>query len=89
MFLDWTSFLKECDLNYFQNFRLQFFSCYLLLYEKIKQKKTLVVYKTDKIDNLYVHEVIRTLVRQCELNPIELKVSWLKTIPPSDNNYSE
>jgi hypothetical protein len=32
MFLDWTSFLKECDLNYFQNFLLQFFSCYLLYF---------------------------------------------------------
>ena len=31
------------------------------LYEKIKQKKTLVVYKTDKIANLHGHEVLRTL----------------------------
>jgi hypothetical protein len=40
--------------------------------KKIKQKKTPVVYKTDKIANLHGHEVIRTLVRHCELNPIEL-----------------
>ena len=33
------------------------------LYGKIKQKKTPVVYKTDKIANLHGHEV-------CELNPI-------------------
>ena len=33
------------------------------LYEKIKQKKTPVVYKTDKIANLHGHEVIRTTVR--------------------------
>jgi hypothetical protein len=28
----WMSFLKECNLNYFQNFLLQFFSCYLLYF---------------------------------------------------------
>jgi transposase len=43
-----------------------------VLNEKIKQKKTPVVYKTDKIANLLGHEVIRTPVRHCELNPIEL-----------------
>ena len=41
-----------------------------VLYEKIKQKKTPVVYKTDKIANLHGHEVLRTPVRHCELNPI-------------------
>ena len=30
-----------------------------VLYEKLKQKKTPVVYKTDKIANLHRHEVIR------------------------------
>ena len=40
--------------------------------EKEKKKKTPVVYKTDKISNLHEHEVIRTPVRHCELNPIEL-----------------
>ena len=34
-----------------------------VLYEKIKPKKTPVVYKTDKIANLHGHEVIRTPVR--------------------------
>ena len=33
-----------------------------VLYEKIKQKKTPVVYKTDKIANLCGHEVLRTPV---------------------------
>jgi hypothetical protein len=33
-----------------------------VLYENIKQKKTPVVYKTDKIANLHGHEVIRTTV---------------------------
>jgi hypothetical protein len=42
------------------------------LTEKIKQKKTPVVYETDKIANLHGHEVLRTPVRHCELNPIEL-----------------
>jgi hypothetical protein len=43
-----------------------------VLYEKIKQKKTPVVYKTDNIDILHGHEVIRTLIRHCEHNLIEL-----------------
>jgi hypothetical protein len=38
----------------------------------MKQKKTPVVNKTDKIANLHGHEVLRTPVRHCELNPIEL-----------------
>jgi hypothetical protein len=33
-----------------------------VLYEKIKQKKTPLVYKTDKIAYLHGHEVIRTPV---------------------------
>jgi hypothetical protein len=41
-----------------------------VLYEKIKQKKTPVVYNTDQIANLHGHEVLRTPVRHCELNPI-------------------
>jgi hypothetical protein len=40
--------------------------------KKIKFKKPLSVYKTDKIANLLGHEVLRTPVRHCELNPIEL-----------------
>ena len=31
-----------------------------------------VGYKTDTIANLHGHEVLRTTVRHCELNPIEL-----------------
>jgi hypothetical protein len=42
------------------------------LYEKIKFKKLLSVFKTDEIANLHGHEVLRTPVRHCELNPIEL-----------------
>ena len=34
-----------------------------VLYEKIKKKKTPVVYKTDKIANVHGHEVLRTPVR--------------------------
>jgi hypothetical protein len=43
-----------------------------VLYEKIKQKKTPVVYKIDNIANLHGHEVIRPTVRHCELHPIKL-----------------
>jgi hypothetical protein len=39
-----------------------------VLYEKIKQKKTPVIYKTDNIAHLHGHEVLRTPVRHCELN---------------------
>ena len=51
-----------------------------VLYEKIKQKKTPVVYKTDKIANLHGHEVLRTPVRHCELNPIELIWAQVKGV---------
>ena len=44
-----------------------------VLYQNIKQKKTPVVYKTDKIANLHGHEVIRTPFQHCELNSIECK----------------
>jgi hypothetical protein len=44
--------------------------CIQILYEKIKQKKTPVVYNEDKIANLHGHEVLRITVRHCELNPI-------------------
>ena len=47
-----------------------------VLYEKIKQKKTPVVYKTDTIANLHEHEVIRT--RHCALKPIELMCAQVK-----------
>jgi hypothetical protein len=33
-----------------------------VLYEKVKQKKAPVVYKTDKIANLHGHEVLKTPV---------------------------
>ena len=39
-----------------------------VLYEKIKQKKTPEVYKTDKIANLHGYEVLRTFVRQKQKN---------------------
>jgi hypothetical protein len=50
-----------------------------VLYEKIKQRKTPVVYKTDKIANLHGHEVLRTPVQHCELNPIELSIDFQTT----------
>jgi transposase len=56
-----------------------------VLYEKIKQRKTPVVYKTDEIANLHGHEVIRTPVRHCELNPIELIWAQVKGFVTKNN----
>ena len=56
-----------------------------LLYEKIKQKKTPVVYKIDKIANLHGYKVIRTPVRHWELNPIELIWAQLKGFVAKNN----
>ena len=56
-----------------------------VLYEKIKQKKTTVVYKTDKIANLHGHEVLKTPVRHCELNPIELIWAQVKGFVATNN----
>ena len=58
-----------------------------VLYEKIKQEKTPVVYKTDKIANLHEHEVhvLRTPVRHCELNPIELIWAQVKGFVAKNN----
>ena len=57
-----------------------------VLYEKKKEKKkTPVVYKTDKIANLHGHEVIRTPVRHCELNPIELIWAQVKGFVAKNN----
>jgi transposase len=56
-----------------------------VLYEKIKQKKTPVVYQTDKIANLHGHEVLRTPVRLCELNPIELIWAQVKGFVAKNN----
>ena len=53
--------------------------------KKIEQKKTPVVYKTDKIANLHGHEVLRTLVRHCELNPIELIWAQVKGFVAKNN----
>jgi hypothetical protein len=57
------------------------------LYEKIKFKKLLSVFKTDKIANLHGHEVLRTTVRHCELNPIELIWAQVKGFV-AENSFS-
>ena len=41
------------------------------LYEIIKRNKPEIIYKTDEIAWQWGHTVLRTPVRQCELNPIE------------------
>jgi transposase len=56
-----------------------------VIYKKIKQKKTPVVYKTDKIANLHGHEVLRTPVRHSELNPIELIWAQVKGFVAKNN----
>jgi hypothetical protein len=57
----------------------------LPVYEKIKQKKTPVVYITDKITNLHGHEVIRTPVRHCKLNLIVLIWAQVKGFVAKNN----
>ena len=59
-----------------------------VLYEKIKQKKTPVVYKTDKIANLHGHEVIKNPVQHCELNPIELILAQVKGFVAKNNTMA-
>ena len=56
-----------------------------VLYEKIKRKKTPVVYKSDNIANLHGHEVLRTPVRHCELNPIKLIWAQVKGFVAKNN----
>jgi hypothetical protein len=53
--------------------------------KKIKQKKTTVIYKTDKIANLHGHEVLRTPVRHCKVNPIELIWAQVKDFVTKNN----
>ena len=60
----------------------------LLIPKKYYIKKTPkkpVVYKTDKIANLHGHEVLRTPVRHCELNPIELIRAQVKGFVAKNN----
>jgi hypothetical protein len=63
---------KAVVQNYLTQHSIPFF-CYWyqksIIWKK-RKKKTTVVYITDKIANLYGHEVLRTPVRHCELNPI-------------------
>ena len=56
-----------------------------VLYEKIKPKTTPVVYKTDNIANLHGHEVRRTPIRHCELNPIEFIWAQVKGFVAKNN----
>jgi transposase len=55
------------------------------LYKKIKFKKPLSVFKTDKIANLHGHEVLRITVHHCELNPIELIWEQIKRLVAENN----
>ena len=42
------------------------------LYQLVKRHKPDIIYKTNEIAWSWGHTVLRTPVRQCELNPIEL-----------------
>ena len=57
----------------------------MFVYEKIKQKRTPVVYKTDQIANLHGHEVLKKNLRHCELNPIELIWAQVKGFVTKNN----
>lgn len=48
------------------------------LYEKILQNKVPIVYKTNELANIFGHVVLRTPVRMCEFNPIELVWAQVK-----------
>ena len=56
------------------------------LYQTIKQHKPTPIYRTNVIANEWGHEVLRTPVRQCELNPIELIWAQVKTCIASRNS---
>ena len=56
-----------------------------IIWKNKTKKKNPVVYKTDKIANLHGHEVIRTPVRHCELNPIELIWAQVKGFVAKNN----
>ena len=56
------------------------------LYQIIKQHKARPIYRTDVMANEWGHEVLRTPVRQCELNPIELIWAKVKTCIASRNS---
>ena len=55
--------------------------------QKIKFKKPLSVFKTNKIPNLHCHEVLRTHVRHCDMNPTELIWAQVKGFV-AENNQS-
>ena len=55
------------------------------LYEIIKRNKPQIVYKTDELAWQWGHTVLRTPVRQCELNPIELVWAQVKHYVAKNN----
>ena len=55
------------------------------LYEIIKRNKPEIIYKTDEIAWQWGHTVLRTPVRQCELNPIELIWAQVKHFVAKQN----
>ena len=72
-----------------QNYLTQYNIPFLLLIPKKyyikKKKKNPVVYKTDKVANLHGHEVLRTPVRHCKPNPIQLIRAQVKGFVAKNN----
>ena len=53
--------------------------------KKSNLRNSFPFFKTDKIANLHGHEVLRTPVRHCELNPIELIWAQVKGFVAENN----
>jgi hypothetical protein len=73
-------FPKAAYVSYLTSFNRK-----VVLFLATKQKKTPVVYETDNIANLHGHEVLRTPVRHCELNLIELIWAQVKGFVAKNN----
>ena len=55
------------------------------LYQLIKRSKPQIIYKTDELAWKWGHMVLRTPIRQCELNPIELIWAQVKHYVAKNN----
>ena len=69
-----TASLKATMQNWLKDRHIHFDPCMTKpeLYQLIKRNKPSIVYKTDELAWQWGHTVLRTPVRQCELNAIEL-----------------
>ena len=79
--------LKATMLTWLRERNIEFDNCMTKpeLYEIIKRNKPQIVYKTDELAWQWGHTVLRTPVRQCELNPIELVWAQVKHYVAKNN----